>query len=73
MLSPGCLTFFAHPLAKLVLIGLVWAYLHHFCAGIRFLLLDLDQGIQLKQARQSSVIVLVASLALTLIIGARLW
>ncbi len=65
--------FFAHPLAKLVLIGLIWAYLHHFCAGIRFLLLDLDQGMELKQARQSSVIVLVASLALTLIIGARLW
>ena len=66
-------TIFAHPLAKLVLIGLLWAYLHHFCAGIRFLLLDLDRGIQLKQARQSSVIVLVVSLALTLIIGARLW
>lgn len=64
---------FSHPLAKLVLIGLLWAYLHHFCAGIRFLLLDLDRGIHLKQARQSSVIVLVVSLALTLIIGARLW
>lgn len=64
---------FSQPLAKLVLIGLVWAYLHHFCAGIRFLLLDLDQGIQLKQARQSSVIVLVVSLVLTVIIGARLW
>jgi succinate dehydrogenase / fumarate reductase, cytochrome b subunit len=63
----------SQPLAKLVLLGLVWAYLHHFCAGIRFLLLDLDQGIQLKQARQSSVIVLVVSLALTAIIGARLW
>ena len=25
-----------HPLAKLVLFGLCWAYLHHFCAGIRF-------------------------------------
>ena len=40
---------------------------------IRYLLLDLDKGMQLKQARQSSVIVLVVSLALTLIIGARLW
>jgi succinate dehydrogenase / fumarate reductase cytochrome b subunit len=63
----------AHPLARMVLLGLVWAYLHHFCAGIRFLLLDLDQGMQLKQARQSSVVVLVVSLALTLILGARLW
>jgi len=25
----------AHPLAKLVLIGLLWAFLHHFCMGIR--------------------------------------
>lgn len=62
-----------HPLAKIVLLGLLWSYLHHFCAGIRFLLLDLDIGGELKAARQSSVVVLVVSLALTLIIGARLW
>ena len=67
------MTALAHPLCKLVLIGLLWSYLHHFCAGIRFLLLDLDIGGELKAARQSSVVVLVVSLALTLIIGARLW
>jgi len=64
---------FAHPLAKLVLIGFLWAYLHHFFAGIRFLLLDLLQGIELASARRSSVVVLAVSLALTLIIGARVW
>ena len=64
---------FAHPLAKLVLIGFLWAYLHHFFAGIRFLLLDTLQGIELASARRSSVAVLAVSLALTLIIGARLW
>jgi succinate dehydrogenase cytochrome b subunit len=64
---------FAHPLAKLALIGFLWAYLHHFFAGIRFLLLDLLQGIELPSARRSSVAVLAVSLALTLIIGARLW
>ena len=37
----------AHPVAKLVLIGFVWAYLHHLCAGIRYLLLDLHKGIDL--------------------------
>jgi succinate dehydrogenase / fumarate reductase, cytochrome b subunit len=63
----------SHPLAKLTLIGLVWSYLHHFCAGIRFLLIDLRVGDDLKPARQSSVIVLIVSLALTLIVGARLW
>jgi succinate dehydrogenase / fumarate reductase cytochrome b subunit len=64
---------FAHPLAKLLLIGLVWAYLHHFCAGIRYLLLDLLKGIELGPARRSSVVVLAVSLALTLIVGVRLW
>ena len=63
----------AHPVVKLVLIGLAWSYLHHFCAGIRYLLLDVHIGDDLSPARQSSVVVLVASLALTLIIAARLW
>ena len=33
-----------HPLVKLVLLGLMWAYLHHFCMGIRILLLDVHVG-----------------------------
>ena len=63
----------ANPLAKIVLIGLIWAYVHHFCAGIRYLLLDIHQFIDLKPTRQSSAVVLVVSLGLTLIIGALLW
>ena len=64
---------FAHPLPKLMLLGMLWAYLHHFCAGIRYLLLDIHCGIELEPARRSSAVVLVLSLALTLIVGARLW
>jgi succinate dehydrogenase / fumarate reductase cytochrome b subunit len=64
---------FAHPFAKLVLLALLWSYLHHFCAGIRYLLLDIHRGIELAPARRSSAVVLVVSLALTLILGARLW
>ena len=63
----------AHPLSKLMLLALAWAYLHHFFAGIRYLLLDVHQGIELAPARRSSVIVLVISLALTLVVGVRLW
>ena len=63
-----------HPLVKIVLLGLVWFYMHHFCAGIRYLLLDLHKGVELEAARLSSKIVFVVSIALTLIIGARvLW
>jgi succinate dehydrogenase / fumarate reductase, cytochrome b subunit len=64
---------FANPLCKLVLVGLLWAYLHHFFAGIRFLLIDLHVGDDLAPTRQSSVAVLVASVVLTLIIAVRLW
>jgi succinate dehydrogenase / fumarate reductase cytochrome b subunit len=63
----------AHPVAKIVLLALLWSYLHHFCAGIRYLLLDIHRGIELAPARRSSAVVLVVSLALTLILGARLW
>ena len=58
---------------KLSLLVLVWAYCHHFCAGIRFLLLDLDKGVDLPTARLTSWIVLAASLALTAWLGALLW
>ncbi|HXV07653.1 MAG TPA: succinate dehydrogenase, cytochrome b556 subunit [Burkholderiales bacterium] len=61
------------PLVKLVLIGLLWAYLHHFCAGIRFLALDLHWGIALQPARRSARAVLAASLALTVVLGVWLW
>ncbi len=61
------------PLVKLILLGFVWAYLHHFCAGIRFLLLDIHWGVGLAAARQSSRAVLVVSLVLTVILGVRLW
>ena len=61
------------PLAKIILIGLIWGYIHHFCAGLRYLLLDIHQFIELKPARQSSVVVLACSLVLTLVIAVRLW
>ncbi len=63
----------AHPLAKLVLLGFGWSFLHHFCAGIRFLLLDVHIGSSLEAARRSSGIVFGVSLLLTVILGARLW
>src|SRR5687767_10165580 len=61
------------PLAKLGLLVLVWAYSHHFCAGIRYLLLDLNKGIELKAARISSAVVIAAGLALTALFASRLW
>ena len=58
---------------KLSLLALVWAYCHHFCAGIRYLFLDLDKGGELHIARLTSWIVLGASFALTALLGWKLW
>lgn len=63
----------AHPLVKLVLLGVLWAFLHHFCAGLRYLAIDLDYGVKLAQARVSSKMVLAVSLVLTALLGAKLW
>ncbi|MDH3288311.1 MAG: succinate dehydrogenase, cytochrome b556 subunit [Betaproteobacteria bacterium] len=69
----GLKSVMAHPLVKLVILGLVWAYLHHFCAGIRYLALDLDYGTELGPARASAKAVVAVSVALTLLIGMWLW
>ena len=53
-------------LVQLFLFGLCWAYLHHFCAGIRYLLLDLHIGIDKVGSRRSAMLVMALSLTLTL-------
>src|SRR5881394_2154342 len=57
------------PVVKAGLLLFIWAYCHHFCAGIRFLLLDINQGIELQAARRSAALVLAVSLALTAYFG----
>lgn len=64
---------FQSPSMKLILIFFVWLCLHHLCAGIRYLALDLHYGISLTQARAGSKWVLAISILLTLFAGAMLW
>lgn len=63
----------AHPIIKLFLLGLLWAYLHHFCAGVRFLFLDVHKGVELETSRKTAKIVLLVSITLTIVLGALLW
>ena len=63
----------SNPLVKLILIGVLWAYLHHFLAGIRFLFLDAHKGLELNTARNTAKLVFTAALVLTVILGALLW
>jgi succinate dehydrogenase / fumarate reductase cytochrome b subunit len=61
------------PIANLVLLALVWAYLHHLLAGLRHLVLDVHIGLELRRARLSAALTLVLALLVTLAIGMRLW
>jgi succinate dehydrogenase / fumarate reductase, cytochrome b subunit len=61
------------PLSKLVVLALVWAYLHHFIAGFRHLTQDLHIGLDKDSARKSAATVLVVSLALTGLVALKLF
>lgn len=61
-----------NPVVRLILLGLVWAFLHHFCMGIRLLLIDLHIGVEKQQSHTSAKAVFAASLTLTLAFGLKL-
>ncbi|GAB1720205.1 MAG: succinate dehydrogenase subunit C [Nitrosospira sp.] len=60
-------------LIKGLLTLLLWFFLHHFFAGIRFLALDLGYGGALRQARASSKAVLAAGILFTVLVSIRVW
>jgi succinate dehydrogenase / fumarate reductase cytochrome b subunit len=63
----------SNPFIKLVLLGLIWSYLHHFCAGVRYLTLDVHVGIDKYSAAKSAGIVFAASLGLTALFALKLF
>lgn len=59
--------FAGHWFVKLVLLGLIWAFLHHAIAGIRYLFLEIGIGLDKSAARKSAIAVLAVSIPLTLL------
>lgn len=59
---------------KLVALAIIWSYLHHLIAGLRHLFMDVNHHAVTKSFGKSSAItVLVISLGLTVILGAKLF
>ena len=56
------------PVAKLVLIGFTFAFVYHFCNGIRHLVWDTGHGLERAQARRSGALVIVLALLLTVLV-----
>ncbi|RFP18286.1 MULTISPECIES: succinate dehydrogenase, cytochrome b556 subunit [unclassified Duganella] len=63
----------SYPLVKLIILALVWGYMHHFCAGVRHLVMDAHIGLDKDSARKSSAGVLIVSLTLTVIVALKLF
>jgi succinate dehydrogenase / fumarate reductase cytochrome b subunit len=58
---------------KLVALALIWAYLHHFIAGLRHLYMDTFHAVTKEFGKSSAVVTLVLSLGLTAALGAKLF
>ena len=61
-------------IVKLIILVLSWAFLFHFCAGVRHLIMDTNHSAVTKErGRTTSVVVLVVSSLLTLAVAAKLF
>ena len=58
---------------KLVVLGLIWAYLHHFIAGVRHVWMDATHSVTKEQGHSSAIVTLAASAVLTIVLGAKLF
>ncbi|HVE54413.1 MAG TPA: succinate dehydrogenase, cytochrome b556 subunit [Ramlibacter sp.] len=59
---------------KLIALGLIWAYLHHFIAGLRHVWMDVShKAVSKSWGGTSAKFTLVSSLLLTAVLGAKLF
>ena len=58
---------------KLVALALIWAYLHHFIAGLRHLYMDVTHTLSNEFGTATALITLGLSIALTLVLSAKLF
>ena len=60
-------------LVKVIVLGLIWAYLHHLIAGVRHVYMDVCHAVSKEFGKSSAVATLVLSLSLTAALGAKLF
>jgi succinate dehydrogenase / fumarate reductase, cytochrome b subunit len=66
--------FLSNIIVKLITLVLAWAFLFHFCAGIRHLVMDTNHdAVSKEKGKSTSIVVLVASSLLTLAFAAKLF
>ncbi|AIO28677.1 MULTISPECIES: succinate dehydrogenase, cytochrome b556 subunit [Burkholderia] len=66
--------FLSNIIVKLIVLALSWAFFHHFCAGIRHLLMDVNHDAVTKEGgKRTAVVVFVVSIALTIAMALKLF
>lgn len=65
--------FTSHWFVKLLILAVSWGYLHHFCGGIRHLMMDAHIGLSKEEARKSAHVVFWVSVPLTLMVALKLF
>lgn len=58
---------------KLIVLALSWAFLFHFCAGLRHLLMDTHHAVTKEGGRATAVVVFIVSSLLTLAVALKLF
>ncbi len=65
--------FLTSPLMKLLIWGCLSAFIYHFVAGIRHLLMDVHLGENLQSGRLSAKLTLFISIVMIILVGIWLW
>jgi succinate dehydrogenase / fumarate reductase, cytochrome b subunit len=60
-------------LFKLVVLAIMWAYLHHLLAGLRHVYMDATHKVTKEFGKSTAIVTLVLSIGLTLVLGAKLF
>ena len=58
---------------KLIVLGIICAYLHHLIAGVRHLYMDSFHAVSKEFGKSSAIVTLVLSIGLTVVLGAKLF
>ena len=77
LISPDFYTAFygviTSPVIKLIYLVLIFGFIYHLCAGIRFLFLDMHIGVDIKTAKKTAWFTILISISLTAILGVMVW
>ncbi|MGN6317264.1 succinate dehydrogenase, cytochrome b556 subunit [Trinickia sp.] len=66
--------FLSNIIVKIVTLGLAWAFLFHFCAGVRHLLMDTNHdSVNKESGKRTSIVVFVVSSILTIAFALKLF